>query len=108
GAQLTSLDQLLAESDFISCHLPSTDQTRGFFDAGKLAQMKPTAYLLNLARGDVIDEAALIAALRNKRLAGAGLDVRAVEPPEPGPLHEMANVILTPHIAAFTREAQHR
>ena len=70
--------------------------------------MKASAFFLNLARGEVVDEAGLVKALEEKRLAGAGLDVREKEPPEPSPLTAMENVLLTPHIAAFTREGQDR
>ena len=70
--------------------------------------MKPTAYFINTARGEVVREADLLAALKAKQIAGAALDVRAKEPPEPGELELLPNVILTPHIAAFTREAQLR
>lgn len=108
GARLVELEELLAGSDVVSCHLPSTPQTRGFFDAGKFRRMKPTAYFLNLARGEVVDEAALIRALEQGAIAGAGLDVRAIEPPPSSPLDGMENVVLTPHIAAFTHEAQDR
>lgn len=108
GAALVGLEQLLAESDVVSCHLPSTPATRGFLDAGRFAMMKPNALFLNLSRGEVVDEPALIEALRSGRIRGAGLDVRATEPPEPSPLDEMDNVILTPHIAAFTGQAQDR
>lgn len=108
GAELVGLDRLLAAADAVSCHLPSTPETRGFFDAGRFARMKPSAFFLNLARGEVVDEGALADALRAGRLAGAGLDVRAVEPPVPSPLDALDNVILTPHVAAFTDEAQER
>lgn len=108
GARLVGIDELIEQADVISCHLPSTPATHNFFDAGRFARMKPSAIFLNLARGEVVDESALVAALQGGRLAGAGLDVRAVEPPAPSPLTEMDNVILTPHIAAFTVEAQDR
>lgn len=108
GATLVGLDDLLAESDVVSCHLPSTPATRGFLDAGRFGMMKPTALFLNLSRGEVVDEPALLEALRTGRIRGAGLDVRASEPPEPSPLEAMENVLLTPHIAAFTEEAQDR
>lgn len=108
GAELVPLEELLERADVVSCHLPSTPATRGFFDAARFGRMREGAYFLNLARGEVVEEAALVEALRNGRLAGAGLDVRAVEPPEPSPLNEMENVILTPHVGAFTEEAQDR
>lgn len=108
GAELMDLDEVLARADAVSCHLPSTAATRSFFNAGRFGTMKPTAFFLNLARGEVVDESALVEALQTGRLAGAGLDVRAIEPPSASPLNGMDNVILTPHIAAFTDEAQAR
>jgi D-3-phosphoglycerate dehydrogenase len=108
GVELVGLDELLAQADMISCHLPSTTKTRKFFDAEHFGRMKPGVFFLNLARGEVVDEPALIHALQSGHVAGAGLDVRSTEPPSPSPLDEMENVILTPHIAAFTLEAQDR
>lgn len=108
GAEVVPLDELFARADVVSCHLPSTPATRGFFDSERLGRMKPSSLFLNLARGEVVDEPALIAALQSGRLAGAGLDVRATEPPAPSALDAMDNVILTPHVAAFTEEAQTR
>jgi D-3-phosphoglycerate dehydrogenase len=107
-ARMVELDALLAEADFVSCHLPLTAETRRLFNYDRFCRMKPTAFFLNLARGEVVDEAGLIRALQEKRIAGAGLDVREQEPPGPSVLDGMQNVILTPHIAAFTREAQDR
>jgi D-3-phosphoglycerate dehydrogenase len=107
-AQLLQLDDLLRQSDFVSCHVPLTPETRNFFGYDHFCRMKPGAFFLNLARGEVVDEIGLIRALQEKRIAGAGLDVRHQEPPPTGPLAEMENVILTPHIAAFTHEAQAR
>jgi D-3-phosphoglycerate dehydrogenase len=108
-ATLLSIDELLAQSDFVSCHVPLTPETKHFFNYDRFCRMKPSAFFLNLARGEVVDENGLVKALREKRIAGAGLDVREQEPPAAGsPLAEMENVILTPHIAAFTREAQDR
>lgn len=108
GAALVDLPELLAESDVVSCHLPSTPATRGFIDAARFALMKPTALFLNLSRGEVVDEPALIEALQEGRIRGAGLDVRATEPPGSSALDSMENVLLTPHIAAFTEQAQDR
>ncbi len=108
GAEVVPIDDLLARADVVSCHLPSTPATRGFLGRERFARMKPSAIFLNLARGEVVDEAALVDALRAGRLAGAGLDVRAVEPPGPSALDAMDNVILTPHVAALTEEAQAR
>jgi D-3-phosphoglycerate dehydrogenase len=107
-ARLVGLDELLAEADFVTCHVPLTETTRAMFDYERLARMKPGAVFINTSRGEVVDEAGLVRALREGKIAGAALDVRQVEPPEPSPLAEMDNVILTPHIAAFTEEAQHR
>lgn len=107
-ARLVPFPQLLAESDFISCHVPDTPQTRDLFDKQAFAQVKQGAFLINTARGPAVDEEALIRALRESRLAGAALDVRREEPPQASPFYGMENVILTPHIAAFTREGQDR
>jgi len=107
-AQLMDLKSLLAQSDFVSCHMPLTSETKHFFNYERFCAMKPTAFFLNLARGEVVDESGLIRALQEKKLAGAGLDVREQEPPAASALAGMENVILTPHIAAFTREAQER
>ncbi len=107
-ADLTSLDELLERSDFVSCHLPSTPQTMGLLNAARFAKMKSTGFFINTARGEVVDEAALVQALRQHTIAGAALDVRAKEPPITGELEKMPNVLLTPHIAAFTHEAQDR
>lgn len=107
-AKLTGLKELLSQADFVTCHLPLTAETSGFFDYKRFCQMKPTAFFLNLARGEVVAEQGLIRALKQGQILGAGLDVREQEPPEHSALHRMDNVVLTPHIAAFTREAQER
>jgi D-3-phosphoglycerate dehydrogenase len=107
-AELVSLEELLKRADFVSCHAPLTPSTRGLFNYERFTAMKPTAFFLNLARGEIVDEAGLARALKEKRIAGAALDVRGQEPPAPGPLNGLDNIILTPHIAAFTREAQQR
>ena len=108
GAELVSLDELLKRSDVISVHTPETPQTAKMFNAAAFAKMKPTAFFMNTSRGGVVDEDALIEALKTKKIAAAALDVRAVEPPKPSPLAEMENVILMPHVAAFTNEGQDR
>lgn len=109
GARLVSLDELLASSDFVSCHLPETTESRGLLGYERFCAMKRGAFFVNTARGGVVDEPGLARALREKRLAGAGLDVRAVEPPPaPGELATLPNVLLTPHVGAFTHEAQAR
>jgi D-3-phosphoglycerate dehydrogenase / 2-oxoglutarate reductase len=107
-ARLVGIDELLMKSDFVSCHLPKSPQTLNYFDAGKFAKMKPTAFFINSSRGEVVDEDALLRALRERQIAGAALDVRAKEPAVSGPLYEMDNVLVTPHIAAFTGEGQER
>jgi D-3-phosphoglycerate dehydrogenase len=108
NATLVSLDDLLSQSDYVSVHIPETPQTVNLLNDARFAKMKPTAFLINTSRGGVVDEAALIRALKENRLSGAALDVRSKEPPVPGPLEQMENVILLPHIAAFTDEGQKR
>jgi D-3-phosphoglycerate dehydrogenase len=103
---LVPLDQLLRESDFISLHLTLTPETRHFIDLKKLKAMKPTARLINCARGEVVDEEALYEALVEKKIAGAALDVFLEEPPKNRKLLELPNLICTPHIGASTVEAQ--
>lgn len=101
--ELVELEQLRAESDVITCHCPLTDETRGLIDAEFLAAMKPTAILINAARGGIIDEAALAKAIDQGSIAGAGIDVTATEPPAADSaimtLAKAPNVILTPHVA---------
>jgi D-3-phosphoglycerate dehydrogenase len=108
GAQLVPLAELMARADVVSCHLPATPQTLGVLDAKCFAAMKPTAYFINTSRGEVVNESDLCAALKAGKLAGAALDVRSQEPPVVGELESLPNVILVPHIAALTREAQER
>lgn len=109
GVRLVSLETLLAASDFVSLHVPLVPATRQLMNAERLALMKPGAWLINTARGGVIDEEALAAALRAGRPAGAALDVRANEPPGPNdPLAELPNVILSPHTAGITEESNRR
>jgi D-3-phosphoglycerate dehydrogenase len=107
-AELMNLDTLLSRADFVSCHVPLTSETKHFFNYDRFCRMKPTAFFFNLARGEVVDESGLARALKEMRIAGAGLDVREQEPPVSTPFAGIDNVILTPHIAAFTREAQER
>ncbi len=98
-----SLDEIARESDFVSVHVPMSPDTEKIISAGFLAKMKPTACLINTSRGGTVDEAALIDALRNKTIAGAGLDVYETEPADPkNPLFSMENVYKTPHIATYT------
>ncbi len=107
-AELVSLDSLLSSADVVSCHLPSTGQTAGLLNAERFGKMKPSSIFLNTSRGEVVVEADLAAALKCGSIAGAALDVRAVEPSIPEIFERIPNVILTPHIAAFTHEAQAR
>ena len=101
-----SLDGLLARADIVSLHTPLSEETRGMIGAAQLAKMKPTAFIVNTSRGKLIDEPALVAALKEGRIAGAGLDVFAQEPPDPSnPLFSMPNVIVTPHVASSTTGA---
>ena len=103
------LDALLRASDVVSLHVPLNASTRGLIGARELAAMKPTAFLINTARGGVVDEAALAAALAQGRIAGAGLDVFSTEPlPTTSALAGLANVVLTPHLAGSTVQAMQR
>jgi phosphoglycerate dehydrogenase-like enzyme len=100
------LDELLGRSDYVSLHAPLSDATRGLIDARRLALMKPSAFLVNVGRGALIDREALLAALRERRIAGAGLDVYWEEPPDPAdPLFALDNVVATPHLGGVTDEA---
>ncbi|MDP9373652.1 MAG: phosphoglycerate dehydrogenase [Chloroflexota bacterium] len=108
GVSYVPLPRLLAESDFVSVHCPLTPETRGLIDDRALARMKPTAYLINTARGPVVEEAALVRALREGRIAGAGLDVFETEPRPDNPFVDFPNVILTPHLGGATRQASDR
>lgn len=102
GVESVSLEELAARSDYVSCHLPLGPQTRGFIGAAFFGRMKPTAYFINTSRGAVVREADLIAALREKRIAGAGLDVFESEPiPKDHPFCSMPQVTLTPHTASY-------
>jgi len=106
---VADLDAALPRADFVSIHCPKTPETVGMFNAARLSRMKPQAYLINTARGGIIEEAALYDALTSGKLAGAGLDVFAQEPPTvPNPLFELPNVIIAPHVAGVTWEAVDR
>lgn len=105
NAEFRDLNALLAEADFISVHVPLLPETRGLFDGPKFFRMKPTAYLINTSRGPVVDEAALVAALEGKRIAGAALDVYENEPfIHPG--LKRPNVVLAPHLASASIETR--
>ena len=106
GIEAVTLEELLSRADYVSLHCPLTERTRHLIDAVKLAQMKPGARLINCARGELIDETALLEALQSGRLAGAALDVYASEPPVNSPLLTLDTVVLTPHLGASTEEAQ--
>jgi lactate dehydrogenase-like 2-hydroxyacid dehydrogenase len=101
-----TIEDVLAESDFVSLHCPATPETRHLMNADRLRRMKPGAYLINSARGDVVDEAALVEALRAGHLAGAGLDVFEREPQVTAGLLAMENVVLLPHLGSATEETR--
>jgi D-3-phosphoglycerate dehydrogenase / 2-oxoglutarate reductase len=103
-----SLEQVYREADFISLHVPRTPQTVGMVDEKALSMMKPTAYIINVARGGIVDEEALYRALKEQRIAGAALDVFMEEPTTDSPLFDLPNVVVTPHLGASTVEAQDR
>ena len=103
---VSDLETLLRSSDFVTLHVPLNESTRYMINENRLAMMKSTAYIINTSRGSVIDEKALLKALRNRSIAGAALDVFEVEPPTDQELIALDNVICTPHIGAQTREAQ--
>jgi phosphoglycerate dehydrogenase-like enzyme len=103
------LDRLLAEADYVTLHLPTTPETVGLMDAARMAKMKPSAFLINVGRGGLVDHDALVAALRERRIRGAGLDVYWEEPPDPNdPLLSMDNVVATPHVGGTSDEAMAR
>jgi len=108
GIQLTDLETVLTTSDVISIHAVLTPETRGMIGKLQLSRMKPSAILVNCARGGIVDEKALYEALKNKTLAAAALDVYEKEPLEKNPLVDLDNIVLTPHIAASTTEAQRK
>ena len=108
GVKLVSLDELLETSDFISVHLPKTPETVGLLGEEALRKVKPSVRIVNAARGGIVDEAALHAALKEGRVAAAGLDVFSTEPMTDSPLFELDNVVVTPHLGASTDEAQER
>jgi len=108
GVTLLTLDELLEQSDFITIHMPKTPETTGMISTEQFALMKSTAFIVNVARGGLIDEDALHTALTDNVIAGAGLDVFVNEPPTDSPLLALENVIVTPHLGASTDEAQEK
>ncbi len=109
GAQRLSLEELLAVSDFVSLHVPLTPETRGLIGEAALRRMKPTAYLINMARGPVVDTAALVRALTEGWIAGAALDVTDPEPlPPDHPLYRLPNCVIVPHIGSATHATRRR
>jgi phosphoglycerate dehydrogenase-like enzyme len=105
GVRAVGKHELFAESDIVTVHMPLSAASRGLIGADELAAMKPTAYLINTSRGPIVDEAALVTALRERRIAGAGLDVYDVEPlPADSPLRSMPNTLLLPHIGYVTTD----
>jgi D-3-phosphoglycerate dehydrogenase len=106
GVEMMSLDEVLAQADFISIHLPKTKETAGLIGERELALMKPSAILVNAARGGLVDEQALAQALKNGQIAGAAVDVYATEPCTDSPIFSEPNAVVTPHLGASTNEAQ--
>jgi len=105
GVERVDKDTLLRESDFVTVHLVLSDRSRGIIDAADMAMMKPTAYLINTARGPVVDEDALVDAVHKGVIAGAGLDVFGIEPlPQGHPLRTLPNSVITPHVGGFVEE----
>jgi D-3-phosphoglycerate dehydrogenase len=105
GVESVSLDELIRTADYVSIHSPLLPETRGMFNAEMFKKMKPNAYVINTARGPIIDEQALADALDAKLIAGAALDVMPTEPPVKSPLFGRANVIITPHTSFYSEES---
>jgi len=105
---MTNFDEVLAGADVISIHMPSNAQTNGVINSSALAKMRPGSVIVNVGRGEIINENDLMTALKDKLISGAALDVRAQEPPIVGEMESMPNLILTPHVAGITKESQLR
>ncbi len=108
GIELASFEEVLSRSNVLSVHLPHSDATKTLLNADAFALLPRGALVVSVGRGEVIDEAALLDALDSGRIGGAGLDVRSEEPPNPGKLEQHPNVIMTPHVAGITEQAQQR
>jgi D-3-phosphoglycerate dehydrogenase len=108
GVKLASLDDIITKSDFVTLHVPLTPETKDLFNAATFARMKKGSYLINCARGGIVNEPDVLEALKSGQLAGAALDVFGKEPPEPSPLFAHENLIASPHLGASTREAQEK
>jgi D-3-phosphoglycerate dehydrogenase len=108
GVKLASLDDVIGKSDFVTLHVPLSAETKDLFNAATIAKMKKGSYLINCARGGIVNEPAVLEALKSGQLAGAALDVFAKEPPDPSPLFAHENLIASPHLGASTREAQEK
>ncbi len=109
GVSMVSMEQLLEEADFLTVHLPLNRETRGLLNKSLLRRMKATAFLINTSRGEIVVERDLVEALLDRALAGAALDVQEKEPPLPeNPLYSFEQVVLTPHTAGLTYEAQEK
>jgi D-3-phosphoglycerate dehydrogenase len=108
GVKLVSLEELISKSDFVTLHVPLTDGTKNLFNAETFAKMRKGSFLINCARGGIVNETDVLAALQSGQLAGAALDVFGKEPPEPSPLFQHENLIASPHLGASTREAQEK
>ena len=108
ATKLETVDAVLERADFVSIHVPLTPETKGLLNAPRFARMKETAFVLNLARGGIIDEKALVDALDKGHIAGAALDVFEKEPPEASPLTRHPRIVLTPHVGGNTAEAQEK
>ncbi len=108
GVKPASLDDVITKSDYITLHVPLTSDTKGLFNAANIARMKKGACIINCARGGIVDENAVLEALKSGQLGGAALDVFAKEPPDPSPLFAEENLIAVPHLGASTKEAQEK
>ena len=106
NAEMVPLESVVTQSDFISVHLPATAETKNIIDSALLSIMKKSALIISVGRGEVINEEDLEAALKSGVIAGAGLDVRAVEPPKDKRFSDLSNVVLAPHIAGITHDSQ--